>query len=112
MRRGVNGAMVDWEGRIVTPPVKQSEENKKLKLRPIGIGMVWPKIISKSILNHYLPHVKDFFEPFQFGLSKSGLESITHICNQTAGTETSASIVESEPGRVINEGYAPFVALH
>ena len=58
--------------------VKQSEENKKLKLRPIGIGMVWPKIISKSILNHYLPHVKDFFELFQFGLSKSGLESITH----------------------------------
>jgi hypothetical protein len=29
--------------------VKQSDENGKLKLRPIGIGMVWPKIISKTI---------------------------------------------------------------
>ena len=28
--------------------VKQSEENEKLKLRPIGIGIVWPKIISKT----------------------------------------------------------------
>ena len=63
--------------------VKQSEENKIIKLRPIGIGMVlWPKIISNYILNHYLPHVKDFFEPFQFGLSKSGLESITHITKE------------------------------
>ena len=62
--------------------VKQSEENEKLQLRPIGIGMVWPKIISKTILNHYLPHTKDFFEPFQFGLSKSYLESITHITKE------------------------------
>ena len=56
----------------------KSEENKIIKLRPIGIGMVWPKIVNYSILNRYLPHVKDFFEPFQFGLSNSGLESITH----------------------------------
>jgi hypothetical protein len=62
--------------------VKPSEDNKKLKLRPIGIGMVWPKIISKSILNHYHPYTNDFFEPFQFGLSKSGLESITHITKE------------------------------
>ncbi len=55
----LNGSMVDWEGRLVTPP-------------------------AGTILR----------------------------CNQTAGADTSASIVESEPGRVINEGYAPFVALH
>ena len=62
--------------------VKQTEENDKLKLRPIGIGMVWPKIISKTILNYYRPRATRFFEPFQFGLSKSGLESITHITKE------------------------------
>ena len=62
--------------------VKQSDDNQKLKLRPIGIGMVWPKVISKTILNYYLPRAKDFLEPLQFGLSKSGLESITYITRQ------------------------------
>jgi ribonuclease HI len=62
--------------------VKQSDENGKLKLRPIGIGMVWPKIISKTILNYYRPRTKDYFEPHQFGLSQSGLESITHITKE------------------------------
>ena len=69
--------------RVVKPNRhKPSEDNKKLKLPPIGIGMVWPKIISKWILNHYHPYTKDFFEPFHFGLSKSGLESITHITKE------------------------------
>ena len=51
----VNGAMVDWEGRLVTPP-------------------------AGTILR----------------------------CNQTAGTETSASIVESEAGRVIKRRICAF----
>eukprot|EP01036_Dinobryon_divergens_P029340 gene29340-38419_t len=62
--------------------VKQSDENGNLKLRPIGIGMVWPKIISKTILNYYRSSAKDYFEPHQFGLSQSGLESITHITKE------------------------------
>ena len=64
--------------------VKQNEENinGNLKLRPIGIGMVWPKIISKTILNHYIAHAKEILEPFQFGLSKGGLESITFITKE------------------------------
>jgi hypothetical protein len=39
-------------------------------------------VISKTILNHYLPKATEFFEPLQFGLSKGGLESITYITKQ------------------------------
>ena len=62
--------------------VKSNDNDENLKLRPIGIGMIWPKIISKTILNHYRPTFSEFFEPFQYGLSKSGLESITHITKE------------------------------
>jgi hypothetical protein len=57
--------------------VKQSDDNQKLKLRPIGIGIMWLKVISKTILNYYLPRAKDYLEPLQFGLSKSGITYIT-----------------------------------
>ena len=62
---------------------KPREEGEKLKLRPIGIGVVWLKLISKTALRFHHQNILAYLEPFQFGLSSSGLESISQIIQQT-----------------------------
>ena len=84
----LKGQLPPWLIDLITSSrligiLKSREEGEALKLRPIGMGVVWLKLISKTALKFHHQQILAYLEPFQFGLSSSGIESISHIIRQT-----------------------------
>ena len=78
----------NWITRLLTSSIliglsKPCKEGEKLKLRPTGIGVARLKLISKVALRNHHSRILDYLQPFQFGLSSCGLESISQIIQQT-----------------------------